>query len=63
MDRENVVSRAFSLAGNIDEDRQHGDDSRHRGRAFIAQGDIESAREEFDRSNSSSGFYWLGVFN
>jgi len=34
----------------------------YRGWAMIAQGNIEDAREEFDLSNSSSGFYWLGVF-
>jgi len=34
----------------------------YRGWAFIAQRNIESAREEFDRSNSTSNLYWLGVF-
>ena len=34
----------------------------YRGWAFIAESNLESAREEFDRSNSDSGFYWLGVF-
>jgi TolB-like protein/predicted Zn-dependent protease len=34
----------------------------YRGWAFIAQRNFESAREEFVRSDSNSGFYWLGVF-
>lgn len=34
----------------------------YRGWAYIAQGDIESAREEFGRSNSGSTLYWLGIF-
>ena len=34
----------------------------YRGWAFIAQHNFESAREEFDRSNSNSGLYWLGIF-
>jgi TolB-like protein/lipoprotein NlpI len=34
----------------------------YRGWAFIAQRDLESAREEFAQSESNSGFYWLGVF-
>ncbi len=34
----------------------------YRGWAFIAQGNLESAREEFDRSSSTSQLYWLGVF-
>ena len=33
----------------------------YRGWAFIAQRDFESARGEFDRSKSRTGFYWLGV--
>ncbi len=34
----------------------------YRGWAYIAQRNIESAREEFDRSNSHSILYWLGIF-
>jgi len=34
----------------------------HRGWAFIAQRDFESAREEFYGSNSTSGEYWVGIF-
>ena len=34
----------------------------YRGWAFIAQRNFEGAREEFDRSNSTSSLYWLGVF-
>jgi tetratricopeptide (TPR) repeat protein len=34
----------------------------YRGWAFIAQRNFESAREEFDRSNSTSDLYWIGVF-
>ena len=33
----------------------------YRGWAFVAQGDIESAREEFGRSNSGTPLYWLGI--
>jgi TolB-like protein/DNA-binding winged helix-turn-helix (wHTH) protein len=34
----------------------------YRGWAFIAQRNFDSAREEFDRPNSNSSLYWLGVF-
>ena len=34
----------------------------YRGWGFIAQGKLESARGEFERSNSDSNFYWLGIF-
>ena len=32
------------------------------GWAFIAQRDLENAREEFYRSNSDSSLFWLGIF-
>lgn len=35
----------------------------YRGWAFIAQGDFESAREEFYSSDSNSGLFWLGIFH
>jgi TolB-like protein/DNA-binding winged helix-turn-helix (wHTH) protein/predicted Zn-dependent protease len=34
----------------------------YRGWAFIAQRNFESAREEFESSNSRSFFYWVGIF-
>ena len=33
----------------------------YRGWAFLAQGNIDRAREEFDNSNSGSTLYWLGI--
>jgi TolB-like protein/Tfp pilus assembly protein PilF len=37
-------------------------ESVYRGWAFIAQRNFESARGEFDRPNSTSDLYWLGIF-
>ncbi len=34
----------------------------YRGWAYIAQRNLESARKEFESSNSRSFFYWVGIF-
>jgi TolB-like protein/TPR repeat protein len=58
-DYENValwMNHISTLVPDLEEARVY------RGWAFIAQGNIESAREEFGNSNSGSDLYWLGVF-